>query len=282
MLFWLALVSAVGGALCVGVAAVLEKYSADKQSRVSSLQFSLLWRLLADWPYLIGLGLDALSFILTLVAVHSLALFVVEPIIAFNVVLTALIEHFLLHRKLSQIAWAAIICTLIGLTLLALAATPETAHSVSQPLRWLMVFLPLAIAGVGSVVAKSHRHLATIGLGVLDGLAFGATAIVGRMLTFPHPFWQLIYNPLFWSLLGYGLIGILLLSIAFQRSNASVISASTTASETVVPIIIGIVLLGDSPKHKAWVLVVSGLLLTLIGILIIALPQTVPDQTESA
>jgi drug/metabolite transporter (DMT)-like permease len=280
MLFWLALLSALGGALCVGVAAVLEKSSADKEEQATSLRVGLMWKLLADWPYLLGLALDCSSFFLTLVAVHTLALFVVEPIIAFNVIITALIEYFWLHRKLGKLAWSAIVCTLVGLTFIALAASPESAHHVSRFWRWLIILMPLAIAAVGSVLAKSRQQSATVALGVMGGLAFGATAIEGRMIVFPHIFWQVIYNPLIWSVLAYSLIGMMLFTIALQRNNASIVGASTTASETVIPVITGIVLLGDSPKPGTWSLVIIGLVLTIIGTLIIASSKAAPTVVK--
>src|ERR1039458_1431227 len=64
MPFRLALIAAFGCSLCIGVAAVLEKVSADREARVSSLQIGLLLRLLDDWPYVLGLALDGASFLL--------------------------------------------------------------------------------------------------------------------------------------------------------------------------------------------------------------------------
>ena len=125
MPFGLALIAAFGCSLCIGVAAVLEKVSADREARVSSLQIGLLLRLLDDWPYVLGLALDGASFLLTIVAVQNLPLFVAEPVIALNVMITALIERLLFERRLRGVAWVAIVGILAGLSLLALSGGPN-------------------------------------------------------------------------------------------------------------------------------------------------------------
>jgi len=278
----LALAFAFGCSLSIGVAAVLEKVSADREERASSLRLGLLWRLLDDWPYLLGLGLDGASFLFTVIAVQNLALFVVEPIIALNVVITALIEWSLFRRRLSHLAWASLAGILVGLSLLALAAAPEHAHTAAGAVWWTVILSPLLIAAAGSVVAPRHQHGATIALGVLDGVAFGGTAIAGRMLAIPHPLWQLILSPLLWSMLAYGLIGLLLFTIALQRIHASIVGASTTAAQSIVPIVVGIAFLGDSPRNGAWALAIAGMVVTLAGTLAIALPGAAPEIAGAA
>jgi drug/metabolite transporter (DMT)-like permease len=282
MPFGLALTAAFGCSLCIGVAAVLEKVSADREARVSSLQIGLLLRLLDDWPYVLGLALDGASFLFTVVAVQNLPLFVAEPVIALNVMITALIERLLFERRLRGVAWVAIVGILAGLSLLALSGGPERARTAAAAVRWTVILLPLGVAGIGAVVATRKGHSATIGLGVLDGVAFGGTAVAGRMLVVPHQFWQILLSPLLWAMLAYGLVGLLLFTIALQRSHASIVGASTTAAQSIVPIVAGIAFLGDSPRDGAWGVAVAGMVLTLAGTLAIALTKVVPDLSGSA
>jgi len=131
-------------------------------------------------------------------------------------------------------------------------------------------------------VAGRTHHSATIALGVLDGVAFGGTAIAGRMLVVPHPFWQILLSPLLWSMAAYGLVGLLLFTIALQRSHASIVGAATTAAQSVVPIVIGIAFLGDSPRNGAWGLAASGMVLALAGTLAIAITKVEPSLARAA
>lgn len=271
MIFKLALLAAVGVALCNGVAAVLEKISADKQVNATRIQISFLARLLSDWPYLLGLLLDFSAWPLTLIAVHTLPLFVVQPIVAFSIVVTVLIDTIILKRALTRRALVAIGVIFLGLILLSLTASAQKAQPVGQLVKWFIVFSPLLLVALGSLVAKTKRHYSAAILAGLSGLAFGGTAITGRMLVFTHPYWLVLYSPLLWSLFAYGLVGILLFTIALQRHHASVINATMVTFETLVPIAIGILLLGDKPRHGQWILVVAGVALTLAGALMISI-----------
>jgi drug/metabolite transporter (DMT)-like permease len=275
MPFGLALLAAFGCAVSTGVAAVIQKVSADREVHASSLHPGLLWRLLRDWPYLIGLALDGCSFLLTVVAAQNLPLFVAEPVIAINVVIAALIERLLFARRLRRGAWLAIAGILVGLTLLALSGAPEKARIVSALVRWVVILMPLGVAALGSVVAARHHQSATIALGALAGIAFGGTAVAGRMLVVPHPLWQLLLSPLVWAMLAYGLVGLLLYTIALQRSHASIVAASTTAAQSIMPIVVGIAFLGDSPRNGTWALAAVGMVLALAATLAIAVTQVV-------
>lgn len=265
MVLWLALLAALGCAVCNGVAAILEKISADKKSRQTSIRVSFVVQLLRDWPYVVGLALDGLAWIFTLVAVHTLPLFVVQPIIAFSVVVTALIDRFVLKHALSARVRIALIVIFGGLALLAITATPEKAAHISAIAQWGIVITPIVLAIFASPFVKMQRHYATVIIAAISGIAFGGTAVVGRVLSVPRPYWLVIKDPLLWALLGYGLVGILLFTIALQRQKASIVNAAMIAFETLAPITIGILLLGDRPKHGLWWAVGTGVLLTFIG-----------------
>jgi hypothetical protein len=144
--------------------------------------------------------------------------------------------------------------------------------------RWAVILLPLGVAGIGAIVATRNHHSATIALGALDGIAFGGTAIAGRMLVVPHPFWQILLSPLLWSMAAYGLVGLLLFTIALQRSHASVVAAATTAAQSAVPIVIGIAFLGDTPRDGAWGLAAVGMVMALAGTLAIAIAKVAPAE----
>jgi drug/metabolite transporter (DMT)-like permease len=277
MIFTLALLAAFGCALCGGVATVLQKNSADKATKVSSLHVGLFFRLLRNWPYLLAIVLDLSAYVLQVMALRSLPLFVVQPIVASSIVIVAVIERVLLRRKLRRQTVIAIVFMAIGLLLLTLTATPETAAPVGDTVRVVIIVMPLLLAVVGAIFAKLQTHVATIVLATVSGLAFGGTAIVGRMLRFSTPYWQdwqVFLSPLFASLLAYGLIGILLFTIALQRHQASVVNAVMMTVETIVPVGVGLLLLGDSPRHGLWLVMIVGAGVALTGAVLVAAKGT--------
>ncbi|MDB5176239.1 MAG: hypothetical protein JWM81_1097 [Candidatus Saccharibacteria bacterium] len=257
-------------ALCNGVAAVLQKMSADKEKNGHSLDVRLLWRLLQDRPYIIGTTLDLLGWLLTLVAVQHLPLFLVEAIIASNIIVTALIERLYRRIVITSKSYVAIVSILVGLTLLAVASLPGKAEPVSTLLRWMVVLTPIPVALLGYVLARRRSYKTALGLAALGGLAYGTTSVMGRILTITHPFWHIIYNPLMVGIIVSGALGILLFSIALQRAQATTVNATMTSSQIVIPAIIGITFLGDTARSGLWYLVIIGTLLALGGVISLA------------
>lgn len=264
--FALPLLSALACALCNGWAAILQKISADKEKKVYSLSVGLLMRLFQDLPYVGGVLLDMAGWLFTLYAVTFLPLFFVQAIIASSIAVTALIERVFMHRRLSWRAYVAIGVILVGIVLLALAATPERAEPAGWLLKLAIAVSPLPFALLGFLAARGRFRRSPLILAVLGGITFGTTSIVGRILVIPRPVWHIFADPLLYGLIGSGILGIWLFSIALQRTHATLANAATTASQFIFPAIIGIVFLGDDIQHGYLYAAAFGTVLTLIGL----------------
>lgn len=271
MTFLLASSAAVGCATCNGVAAILQKLSADKERKAKSLEVGLMWRLAHDWPYLLGTALDIVAGMLILVAVHSLPLFLVSSIIASSIAITFIIERVLTGRKAQGRLYGAVGLVLIGLITIASAASPETAKPIGSSVRWSIVLAPLFIALIGMFCSRLEGKRGTISIAILSGVAFGGSSISGRALSFSSPVWHTLTNPLLYSFVIYGTLGLLLFSIGLQRSTATKQNTLMTASQTLVPAIVGIAFFGDSVRHGLWWLAFIGVTTTLIGVITIGL-----------
>jgi drug/metabolite transporter (DMT)-like permease len=270
MVFLIALLAAFGVAIFNGIAAILEKIGAGQVKTATSPNPNLLWRLKGNTVYLFGIILDFLAWILTLYAVHTLPLFLVQPIIACSIIITILIEYFLFKHKLGLKFIVSIIVILVGLVLLALVSTPEKVLATDHYIRWIIILTPLGLVVIGSVFCFIQKKYSAFVLSVISGLGFGCVSIAGRMISLSHPYFHVLYNPLSWSIVGYGLSGILFFTIALQRARASVVNATMIASGTLLPIIIGLVFLGDHPKNNLWLVTSIGISLTFGGIIMIA------------
>ncbi|HUC95747.1 MAG TPA: hypothetical protein VMR76_02180 [Candidatus Saccharimonadia bacterium] len=268
-----ALLAAFASALCNGTTAVLQKVSADKEKSVSTLDVRLLFRLFQDKPYSIGILLDLLGWVFTLIAVHYLPLFLVAAVIASGVIVTALIERLFRHQKIRFRSYMAILIIVVGLVLLAVASSSQKVRPISDVVRYSILLVPIPIAILGYVLARSKRYKVTIVLGILSGVAFSGTSIVGRIFKFSKPLWHTVYSPLVFSIIASGILGLLLFSIALQRAKATVINASMLTSQTILPATIGIIFFGDVARNGMWYLVVVGILLALIGVTFLALGQ---------
>jgi drug/metabolite transporter (DMT)-like permease len=69
-------------------------------------------------------------------------------------------------------------------------------------------------------------------------------------------------------------MGILVFSIALQRGSVTTTNAMLFAVETVVPTLIGVVLLGDRARAGRWPAMVIGCGATIVGAVVLALRST--------
>lgn len=278
MLFYVACAAAAGCAISNGIAGVLEKVGADREVPATSLRFALLWKVAHQLPYLAGLGLDIIGWLLTLFAVRHLPLFLVQSIVAMGVIVTALTERIVLGGTLGRRRIAGIGIALGGLLLLGVVAQPETVAHVHGLTYWMIVAGPAMLALCSILALKLPGVVATITLSVISGVGFGGTSIVGRVITVPHHWWMIVFDPLSWALVAYGLLAILVFTIAIQRGSATAAAAGLICGETIAPTVVGLLLLGDTISAIGVPVVVVGSLLTVVGACAVALgdkPKTV-------
>ncbi len=271
MIVWLSILAAMVGAISSGVATVLQKISADRAAKAKSMDAGLIFKLLKDWPYLTGIILDLISWGLTLVAVHNLALFVVQPILAFTIVVTVLVESLVFHRRLSRRTLAALGIIVFGLALLGLSASAQTTSDYSSMLRLIVITAPIAMVGLGAYYSKQKNRFSTLILSIVSGFAFGGASISGRMIVLEGSYLHQLYNPLVWAMIAYGIIAILLLTISLQRQLASIVIAVLITSETISAIAFGLIYLGDRPRPGFWIVMIIGALIATSGSLSVAL-----------
>ncbi len=270
MIVILALLTALGAAVLNGAAAILEKVGSSKVAAIKSPSPMILWKLKGSIPYNLGILFDLLGWGLALFAVHFLPLFIVQPILACGIIVTVLIELYLLKTRLNRQFIISIIVIILGLVLLALTATPEKAVHTGNSINLGITLFPAILLILGILFSSKTKAFNSFVLAALGGLAFGGVAIAGRMIHFNYPLVKLLINPIAISLVAYGLIGIILFTIALQRSAASSANAIMIACSTLFPILVGLIFLGDHPKNNQWSLVVLGVLFTLSGTLLIA------------
>ena len=261
----LALLAALGCALCYGVGSVLEQIGARREATATSIDPRLLWRLAQQLPYLAGLGLDGAGWVLSLVALRTLPLFLVQSAVAASIAVTAVVARLVLRTVLDRVDGIAIVVIVVGLVLLAVAAAPDSSRPVGAGFRAAMLVAVPVLAAAGALLARSSSTRSALGLAAVAGLAFSVTAVAGRTVVIPDPITGVVTEPLAWALVGCGGLGILLFSIALQRGSVTTTNALLFSVETVVPTLIGVVLLGDRARSGRWPLMVIGCVAAIAG-----------------
>jgi drug/metabolite transporter (DMT)-like permease len=249
------LLASVGTALCYGVSSVLQAQASRGEAPVEGLDVRLLARLLRSWRYLVGVALDLIGFLLSLAAVRSLPLFVVQSVVASFLAVTAVLGAMFLAMPLTRRDRIGLAVVVAGLVLLAASATEDAADSVSDAVAWGVLVAVVLLGLMALPLARVQGARGASLLGALAGLEFGATAVAARILpgdlSFDHlgsEVHPLLASPATYALVLAGGVAMLAYSIALQRGSVTQATAPLVVGETLAPALVGVWLLGDNPR----------------------------------
>lgn len=287
------LLGALAAACCFGVATVLEAVAARTTAASEGVDPRLLVRLAANVPFLAGIGLDLLGFVLELAALRSLPLFVVQAIVAAALAVTAVVAGPVLKVRLRAPEWAAVLAVCAGLALLGSSAGREGPAHVGSWFHWTLLACAVGLLAVGAAAGRLTGTARSITLGLVAGLGFGIVALAARVLTSLKPL-DLLTDPAAYALAAAGAAALLFYATALQRGAVTSTTAALVVAETVVPAVVGIVLLGDHTRRGLAPMAVVGFVLAVAATLALArfgepapsahgpAPDPVGDRSEPA
>ncbi len=267
-------------AVCFGLASVLEQLATRRTKTLNSINPLNYIPLLKQPAYLAGLLLDGLGFIMFLVAVRALPLFFVQAAETASIAVTALAGRFILHTRLISKEYKLMAGLIVGLSLLAYSAAPQTNVAVSNNFRYSVLYVALGLSMICLALSKKINRLPLL-TGFLAGLCFSGLAITSRILPVslnPH---VLLTSPLSYALVIYGVLGMLLFSMALQAGSVTHVYATNFVTETIIPTIIGISFLGDAPRHGLWLVMLAGLTISVISTSALALAKSSTPESHA-
>lgn len=262
-----------------GLASVLEQIGTRRVKKIGSLKATGLLSLFRQFPYLAGLGLDGVGFVLFVVAAHALPLFFVQTVDTASILITAIAARYILKVHLVAKEYKLIALLVVGLLLLAYVSAPETATRVSPSFRYglLAAVIPIAVL---SLMGNRRRAGQPMLLAFLSGLNFSGLALISRIIP-DTPRLSLLLDPLLYALAIYGLLGMLFFTMAIQAGSVTKVYTTTFVAETVIPALLGIVFLGDAPRKGMWVTMVVGFAITVASSIALASSKDYThDNTE--
>lgn len=247
MRMWWGLLCALAAACAYGVASVLQAVAARSiEGHDRGVDPRLLVRVLGQWRYVLGLGLDALGFVAQLVALRVLPLFLVQAALAASLAVTA-VAALAIGAHLSGREWTAVAAVCAGLALLGLSAHGEGSRPAGLGFHIGLASATVVLAGLGMVAGRAPERLRSPALGLVAGLAFGVVALAGRVL-WTHSLAALFSDPATYTVAVAGALAMLLFASALQRGSVTTATALMVVGETVVPSAIGVAMLGDTTR----------------------------------
>lgn len=273
----LGLLGALVAAFAYGAATIVQAVGVTRM-KAAPEGASLLQRARAGWLYAVGLALDGLGFLASAGALRSLPLFLVQSIIAGSVALTAVLAVVVLKTRLSRREIGALVGVAIGLVMLALCAKEGAAHGIPN---WLGVTLLVLAFALLPLVYVGYRARRSSVLALTAGLGFAGVAVAARILPWDGHFTHALTSASLWALLLHADIATLAYGLALDAGEATSVAAITFATETVVPAIIGLALLGDEIRAHTWPLALAGFVVTLASCIVLA-GQSEPAASASS
>jgi drug/metabolite transporter (DMT)-like permease len=259
----LAILLALGAMTCFGLAAVLQAVATGRIERRPGLDPRLLLQLARQPVFLASLALNGLGFALHITALQSLPLFLVQAIIAGSVAVTAVLSVRVTGASLARAQWFAVALVVLGLTMLGPSATTGQA-APGGPRAALLLLGALGLVVLAAWFAARVRGAAgAVLLGLLAGTGFGVVAVSARLL--PPYGAALLGSPLAYVLPLAGATAFLLYSAAMQRGSVTTTTAALVITQTGVPALVGVLLLGDRVREGFLTLAVAGFVLALGG-----------------
>jgi drug/metabolite transporter (DMT)-like permease len=266
----LGLLAVLGSAVCYGVASVLQAIGARRTPDSGRMvDPRVLVRTLRQAPFLAGILLDAGGWVLQFIALRGLPLFLVQAGQASNLAVTAVVAVPVLGARLGGRQWAAIAGVCAGLALVASSAGQENPV---RPGPWFGVGLlisVLALAASGLTGDRTRSRARPAILGSAAGLGFGVTALAARGLASLSP-GHLVRDPAAYALVGASAIAFLFFTTGLRGGSVTVVSAAVVVTETTVPAIVGVLVLGDHPRAGFVPMAAAGFALAVLGALALA------------
>ncbi len=278
----MSLLAAAGITVSYGLATVLQSVGAKKTESRDGLDPGLIVRLLRSTPYLAGLGLDGFGYVLTVIALQSLPLFVVEAFTAGALAVTAVAAATWLRIPLSRGEWLGVAAVTVGLLAVGLSAGPDRDVALTETQKWLPLVAAIGLLIATAVAARLRGRSAVTALGGLAGLGFGLVGIATRTLDQPLSVTGVLTDPSAYGLVAAGGVSLLALATALQRGGVTQATAAMVVAETVVPSLIGLAFLGDRVRPGFEVVATAGMLVAIAGSVALARMGEIPEETPAA
>ncbi|MER6202310.1 hypothetical protein ABT234_33710 [Streptomyces sp. NPDC001586] len=262
------MICALGAAVCFGTASVLQAVAARaaEPGSGSGVDAALFLRAVRQWRYLLGLGLDAVGFVLQIIALLHIPIYAVGAALAASLAVTAVVAARLLRMRLSRTEWGAVWVVCAGLLMLGLAAGEEGSGTGSLALKLGLLAVAGLVLVVGAVAGRLPDGPRALVLGLAAGTGFGVVEVSVRLIDSP---WDL-RNPALYALLLGGGAGFLLLTSALARGSVTAATAGLVLGETIGPAVVGVVWLGDRTREGLTWLAITGFAVAVAGSLALA------------
>ncbi len=248
----------------VGVA--LQSLDARRSHSDDALRASLLLSLIRRPRFVLGTVISVLGWPLQALALAKAPLTVVQPALAFNLVVLLVIAHRLTHDRVTRSDVAGALAITAGVVALAFAAPTRGGDAGT---RTIVMVVVLALFSALPLVARGRLPRGAIVLPAAAGVGFTLLAIATQLADDTVGGRRVLAGLCWLAVGGFAAYAATVCEMTAMRTRTATLVVPVTVSvESVLPIVVGPLALAESlPGSAAARLVIAGgLALVVLGV----------------
>ncbi len=242
--------AAVGASTLYSLGIALQAMDAKQAPHEEHLRLALVWGLIRRARWLLGTGLSILGWPLQVVALLLAPLVVVQPALAAGLLVLMFLAQRMLGEHAGRYEYCAMSAIVIGVIGAGVFAPPRSATHTSEELTITLVLVGLGVASLVPyllrMIGRSQAEITMIGAGLAYGWSGVATKLASDDLSTHH-----LLPAALWGLSTAAASGVGVLSemSALQSRPAIQVAPVVFVTQTVIPVVLAPLLLGESFAH---------------------------------
>jgi hypothetical protein len=241
----LGIVAAVAASSLYSLGIALQAVDAKQAPHTEHLRISLLRGLFTRSRWLLGTGLSVLGWPLQILALTLAPLVVVQPALAAGLVFLMFLGQRMLGEHAGRAEHLAVVAIVVGVVGAGLSAPPHTATHAGD-LTITLVLMALGVASLVPYLLSALRHSPASVTMLGAGLAFGWSGVATKLAS------DDLTNGHYIAAAAWGLstaaasgVGVLSEMSALQSRPAIQVAPVVFVTQTVVPVVLAPLLLGE-------------------------------------
>ena len=243
----LGILAAICASTLYSLGIALQAVDAKQAPAEESLRLALFWNLIRRSRWLLGTGLSILGWPLQVLALLLAPLVIVQPALAAGLLVLMFLAERMLGEHAGRYEYTAVCAIVLGVIGAALCAPPRSTTHNSEELMIALVLGALALASLAPYVLRILGHpraeVTMIGAGLAFGWSGVATKLASDDLAGNH-----LTAALAWAIATAlaSIVGVLSEMSALQERPAIQVAPVVFVTQTVVPVVLAPLLLGES------------------------------------
>ena len=257
------------------LAIVIQAREAREVHHDSSVQLSLLPRLLRRPRWLLGTALGALAFPLQTVALLYAPLTAVQPADAAGLLVLLFLGARLLHERVGRREVVAVLAIIVGIAVLTIAA-PKREVTHVEGASVILPMIGIALVALAPLVLRRWIGAQSMLVVLGAGFAFALSAFCAKIVAdaIDRHAWVVLVAAIGLAALA-ALVGTLSEQTALQRRQATQVAPIIFAIELLVPVALAVLVVGEDWERESLVGILAGLALVVAGALSLSRTPTV-------